>query len=164
MQIKLHANATTTPKIRTYIQNSTASVAELAKELSVSQTTIRRWRARKSTSDRSHKKNNLGQSTSPVKETLITSLRRDVGLSIDDIVDVMHRCVNKKLSRRAIYRCLKRYNLSSRDKLESKKQKQKFEVTDFGFVHVDLMHLPSLKRKKAYVFVSIEQSNQVRLY
>jgi len=42
--MNLHANATTTPKIRTYIQNSTASVAELVAELGVSERTIRRWK------------------------------------------------------------------------------------------------------------------------
>ena len=42
MQIKLHANATTTPKIRAYIQQSPVSVADLATELGVTQTTVRR--------------------------------------------------------------------------------------------------------------------------
>lgn len=46
MQLTLHANAVTTPKTRAYIQASTASVAELAAELGVNETTIRRWRGR----------------------------------------------------------------------------------------------------------------------
>src|SRR3546814_17262182 len=46
MQVKLHANATTTPKIRTYIQQSTLAVAALTDELGVSETTTRRWRGR----------------------------------------------------------------------------------------------------------------------
>ena len=44
----LHANATTTPKTRAYIQASASSVTSLAAELGVSQTTIRRWRGRTS--------------------------------------------------------------------------------------------------------------------
>ena len=47
----LHANATTTPKVRAYIQRSKSSVAELASELGVSETTVRRWRARTTVSD-----------------------------------------------------------------------------------------------------------------
>lgn len=35
MLVKLHANATTTPKMRAYIQASSASVAELTRELGV---------------------------------------------------------------------------------------------------------------------------------
>jgi hypothetical protein len=46
MELGLHANATTTPKVRGYIQRSTKPVAELATELGVSETTIRRWRGR----------------------------------------------------------------------------------------------------------------------
>jgi hypothetical protein len=39
MELNLHANATTTPKVRAYIQRSSARVAELAAELGVSETT-----------------------------------------------------------------------------------------------------------------------------
>ena len=71
MQIRLHANATTTPRTRAYIQQSQASVAELAAELNVSQTTIRRWKGRDRVTDGSHARHNLGQSTSPTEEALI---------------------------------------------------------------------------------------------
>ena len=46
MELNLHANATTTPKVRAYIQRSKKPVAELANELGVSETTIYRWRGR----------------------------------------------------------------------------------------------------------------------
>ena len=46
MQLKLHANATTTPRTRAYIQRSPAPVAALAAELGVGETTVRRWKAR----------------------------------------------------------------------------------------------------------------------
>jgi len=36
MHVNLHANATTTPRVRAYIQASTVPVAELAKGLGVS--------------------------------------------------------------------------------------------------------------------------------
>jgi hypothetical protein len=42
MELSLHANATTTPKVRAYIQRSTKLGAELATELGVSETTMRR--------------------------------------------------------------------------------------------------------------------------
>src|SRR5204863_8627918 len=54
MELNLHANATTTPKERGYIQRSKKPVAELAVELGVSETTIRRWRDRTTVADRSH--------------------------------------------------------------------------------------------------------------
>jgi transposase-like protein len=45
MELNLHANATTTPKTRSYIQRSKKSVVDLAAELGVSETTIYRWRS-----------------------------------------------------------------------------------------------------------------------
>ncbi len=157
MQIDLHANATTTPKIRAYIQQSKASVSVLAAELNVTETTIRRWRKRNDVADASHARHNLGQSTNPTEEALITGLRQDVGLSLDDIVEVMHRCVNADLSRSAIYRCLRRHGLSGRPEKQAPEKPGCFEETPFGFVHIDLKHLPRLKKKPAYVFVAIER-------
>ena len=46
MQVNLHANATTTPKTRAYIQSSDKTVIELSKELGVNPSTIYRWRKR----------------------------------------------------------------------------------------------------------------------
>ena len=46
MEIKLHANATTTPRIRRYLQQSDKSDRALAAELGISVTTVRRWRQR----------------------------------------------------------------------------------------------------------------------
>jgi hypothetical protein len=46
MELNLHANAATTPKTRAYIQRSRKSVIDLAAELGVSETTIRRAQAR----------------------------------------------------------------------------------------------------------------------
>lgn len=71
MNLKLHANATTTPKTRTYIQASTASVAELAAELGVHETTIRRWRRRTDTADRSTLPHRLHTSLAASEEALV---------------------------------------------------------------------------------------------
>ncbi len=44
MQVRLRANAT--PKTRTMIQRSTASIAQIARELGISETTVLRWKPR----------------------------------------------------------------------------------------------------------------------
>ena len=108
MELSLHANATTTPKVRTYIQRSRKPVADLAIELGVSETTIRRWRERTSVIDRSHAPKTLTTSLSALEEALVCELRTKLQLPLDDITEVMRRCVNAKLSRSAIHRCLKR--------------------------------------------------------
>ena len=103
MELNLHANATTTPKTRAYIQRSKKSAAQLAAELGVSETTIYRWRDRTTVGDRSHRPHNLVTSLSAVEERAVCELRTSLQLPLDDIVEVMQRCINAKLSRSAIH-------------------------------------------------------------
>src|SRR5258707_9452250 len=89
MDLALHANATTTPKTRSYIQRSKKPVAELVAELGVSETTIRRWRDRTTVADRSHRPNRLTTSLSAMEEMLVCELRTSLQLPLDDIVQRM---------------------------------------------------------------------------
>lgn len=158
MKLSLHANATTTPRTRAYIQASTASVAALARELGVSETTIRRWRGRATQHDGSHVRHNLGQSTTPEQEALIAVLRRDARLSADDITEVMGRCLPPRLSRSAVYRCLKRMGLSARLKPDAPREPgAQFDPVSFGYVHVDLKYLGKLRSRAQFAFVAIER-------
>jgi transposase InsO family protein len=159
MELNLHANATTTPKTRAYIQRSGRPVAELAAELGVSETTIRRWRGRNTVADRSHRPKRLAISLSPVEETLVCELRTRLALPLDDIVEVMHRCLNPKLSRSAIHRCLRRNGLNQRPKPD-KPAIGVFEQATVGFIHIDLKHLPALQRRKSYAFVAIDRATR----
>lgn len=159
MQVKLHANATTTPKVRAYIQQSKGSVAELARELGVSETTIRRWRERRTVTDRSHEPNTLTTSLSLVEQRLICELRSELALSLDDITEVMQRCVRAAISRSAVHRCLRRHGLNRRPRAAAPPVGV-FEQTGIGFVHIDLKHLPALRRRKSYVFVAIDRATR----
>ena len=159
MLLNLHANATTTPKTRAYIQASTAPVAELAAELGVHQKTIRRWRGRTSTEDGSHRPKRMNISLTAMEEELVCELRTTLDLPLDDIVEVMRRCLNPKLSRSAIHRCLQRHGISQRPKPEKPKA-GRFEEAAIGFVHIDLKHLPALQRRKSYAFVAIDRATR----
>jgi transposase-like protein len=159
MELNLHANATTTPKVRAYIQRSKRRVAELAAELGVSETTIRRWRGRTTVSDHSHTPKTLKTSLSAMEEALVCELRTLLQLPLDDIVEVMRRCVNDRLSRSAIHRCLKRHGLSQRAKSD-KPAVGVFEQATVGFIHIDLKHLPALERRKSYAFVAIDRATR----
>lgn len=160
MDVKLHANATTTPRVRAYIQSSSASVAELARSLGLSQTTVRRWRARSDVHDRSHRPHRLNTSLTQIEERLIGELRNSLELSLDDIVEVMRRCVNATLSRSAIYRCLRRQGLSKRP-AEAKHPLARFDThAPLGFIHLDVKYLTALRRKRAYVFVAIDRASR----
>jgi transposase-like protein len=159
MDVTLHANATTTPKTRAYIQRSPAPVATLAAELGVSETTIRRWRRRTTVTDGSHTPKTLTTSLSPIGEALVCELRTKLSLPLDDITEVMRRCVDPKLSRSAIHRCLKRHGLNKRPKPD-KPAIGTFEQATVGFIHVDLKHLPALQRQKSYAFVAIDRATR----
>jgi transposase len=159
MHLSLHANATTTPRTRAYIQTSTASAADLAAELGVHLKTIYRWRGRTSTHDRSHQPHRLATSLSPLEEALVIELRKLLALPLDDITEAMRRCVNPKLSRSAIHRCLQRHGISRMPQPEKPKP-GRFEAAKAGFIHIDLKHLPALQRRKSYVFVAIDRATR----
>ena len=165
MEMRLHANAATTPKTRAYIQSSGTSVAELAGELGVCETTVRRWRKRTSTADRSHTAHKLSISLSGIEERFAVELRTALQLSLDDIVEVMRRCVNlKTVARAAIHRCLVRHGVSKREKAPKDKPGA-FDVDQpLGFIHLDLKYLPPLRRQKAYVFVALRPGHAAHVY
>ncbi|MGY3133365.1 IS30 family transposase [Bradyrhizobium sp. USDA 4501] len=159
MELSLHANATTTPKTRAYIQRSRKSVAQLAAELGVSETTIYRWRSRTTVEDRSHRPKHLTTSLSAVEERAVCELRTSLQLPLDDIVEVMRRCINAKLSRSAIHRCLQRNGISRLAKPDKPKAGV-FENASIGFIHIDVKYLPALQRRTSYAFVAIDRATR----
>jgi hypothetical protein len=104
MQLRLHANATTTPRTRAYIRNSTASHARLARELGVHPRTVARWKARPDVADRSTRPHRLATAIGEWEEALIVELRQSLALPLDDIVGAMRRCFNPNLSPSGIHR------------------------------------------------------------
>ncbi|WP_165741579.1 helix-turn-helix domain-containing protein, partial [Candidatus Thiosymbion oneisti] len=84
MNIHLHANATTTPKTRQYIQASHQSVTQLADELGVSEDTIRRWKRRDGVADGSHTPHRLQTTLTPTQKAVVVELRKTLLLPLDD--------------------------------------------------------------------------------
>lgn len=93
MELKLHANATTTPRIRAYIQQSPAGAAALARELGISQTTVRRWKNRHDLADRPATPHTLATGFAAEEEAIAVELRTRLALSLDDILEVVRRCL-----------------------------------------------------------------------
>ena len=120
MHLRLHANATTTPRTRVYIQKSQASNAALARELGIHSRTVARWKTRHEVTDRSTRPHRLNTSLTEWEEALVVELRRSLALPLDDIVEAMRRCLNPELSRSAIHRCLKRHGLSRAERPAAK--------------------------------------------
>lgn len=160
MNLKLHKNATTTPAIRKAIQESTDSVAELAQRYHLNETTVRRWKKRDSQQDRPHTPHRLQIKLTAAEELLIVQLRTELRLGGEDILEVLQRSMNPKLSRSGVFRCLKRHGLNQLPPLQPPEPSQPFEEYDCGFIHLDIKHLSRLDGKPAYVFVAIDRATR----
>ena len=152
MQLRLHANATTTPRTRAYIQHSAASHAALARALGIHPRTVARWKARGDVADRSTRPHRLAPAISDWEEALIVELRRGLARPLDDIVEAMRRCLNPQLSRSGIHRCLKRHGLSARLTLQPAPAAAFQTETPAGFIHIDVKYLPPLGRRRSYAY------------
>ena len=160
MLMKLHSNATTTPRQRAYIQASAKSVAQLALELGVNEATIRRWKGRTDTADRTSRPHRIVTSFTPEEEEIALDLRRTLHLSIDDALEVMHRCLRPDISRSALQRLWRRHGISGRSPPDPAASHAPFEPQPFGYVHADLKHLTRLEGRPAYVLVVIERTTR----
>jgi transposase InsO family protein len=160
MQLRLHANATTTPRTRAYIQRSTASTAALARELGIHPRTVARWKARSDATDRSTRPHRLATPITAWEEGLILELRRSLALPLDDIVEAMRRCINPQLSRSGIHRCLKRHGLAARLTPQQAPAVAFQTDTPAGFIHIDVKYLPPLGRRRSYAYVAIDRATR----
>lgn len=160
MLIALHRNAATTPRQRAYIQASARSVAELARELGVNESTVRRWKGRTDTADRSSRPHRLASCFSPEEEAIGVELRQSLSLSLDDALEVMRRCLRDDISRSALHRLWRRHGIARPPRPAPGPPAQPFAATDFGFVHADLKHLTRLEGQPAYLLVVIERTTR----
>jgi hypothetical protein len=120
---------------------------------------VRRWKPRTTVADGSHVARRLAVSLTDIEQRLVLELRTALQLPLDDIVEVMHRCVSPKLSRSAIHRCLKRHGVSARPK-PARRRIGTFETAGVGFVHIDLKHLTRLNGQPSFVFVAIDRATR----
>ncbi|MGL5667806.1 MAG: helix-turn-helix domain-containing protein, partial [Shewanella sp.] len=63
-----HRNATTTPEMRHFIQQSELSVSQLAKILNITEATVRKWRKRESVNDSPNTPHHLNTTLTPMEE------------------------------------------------------------------------------------------------
>lgn len=149
MEIKLHSNATTTPKIRAYLQKSDKSDTELAQELGISVQTVKRWRYRQDVNDRSHVPNKINRTLSFEQEYLLCYLRQHLNLSLDEVLQVTQDLINRKASRAVISRSLKKYQLNKINKKDNL----------LGQTYLEIIKLPKALSKEAqYLLILIEKS------
>ncbi len=160
MDLKLHANATPTPRIRAYIRKSPASNAALARELGIHSRTVARWKDRQDTTDRSTRPHRLDTSLTQWEEAIVVELRRSLALPLDDIVEVVRRCLNPERSRSAIHRCLQRHAISARLTRDKAAAAAFHTDAPAGFIHIDVKYLPPLDRRRSDAYVAIDRATR----
>lgn len=174
MTLTLHANATTTPKTRAYIQSSAAGNRTLARELGVTLSTIHRWRRRSDVRDASHTPHHLQTTLTSAQEIVLVELRRTLWLSLDDLLVVARELVNPDVSRSGLDRCLRRHGVARLTELIPKVDgeaapKKTFKDYAPGFLHADIKSLPQMPDEdgRRYLFVAIDRATRwvfLRIY
>ena len=100
MQIRLHKQATTTPKVRAAIQASDEPAWVLAQRHGTTeQTVFWKWRKRDSVEDRSHTPHRLQTTPTPAQEAVAVALRKALLISLDDLLAVIREFLNPNVSR-----------------------------------------------------------------
>jgi transposase InsO family protein len=167
VNIRLHANATTTPKTRAYIQASAQSDRALAQELGISVSTVRHWRARDDVQDRSHTRHNLLTTLSPAQEAIVVELRRTLRLPLDDLLAVVREFIHPGASRSGLDRCLRRHGVSRLADLDPVARSDALKAKPFkayepGYIHVDYKYLPRMpdESQRRYLFVAIDRATR----
>lgn len=170
MHVRLHKQATTTPKIRAGIQAAPRSVTDqaLADHYRVSVSTIRRWRFRDDVQDRPHTRHNLLATLTPVQEDILIAARQTLRLGLDDLLVVAREFLNPGLSRSALQRMLKRRQVPTVRQLAQLEQDasspphKAFRDYEPGFVHVDIKYLPQMPDEtgRRYLFVAIDRATR----
>lgn len=114
-----HRNATTTPEMRLFIQQSDLSISQLAKILNITETTVRKWRKRKSIANSPNTPHRFKTTLSPMEEYVVVGLRYQLKLTLDRLLKVTQTFINPNVSRSGLARCLKRYGISRLDEFEA---------------------------------------------
>ncbi len=168
MNVRLHKNATTTPRIRAAIREAPASVSSnsLAARYGVHVNTVYKWRRRETVEDASHRPHKLRTTLPPELEEIVVELRRTLLLGVDDLLVVIRRFIEPTMSRSALDRLLRRHGVSRlRDLVPTPEPDQppkRFKSYEPGFVHVDVKYLPRMQDEESrkYLYVAIDRATR----
>ena len=165
MLVRLHSQATTTPKIRAAIQASDEPAWALAERHGTTEQTVWKWRKRDSVHDRSHTPHRLQTTLTPAQEAVAVELRKTLLVSLDDLLAVVREFLNPNVSRSGLDRCLRRHDVGSLRDLKAKDDKPEhsgFKAYEPGYIHVDVKYLPRMANEtsRGYLFVAIDRATR----
>lgn len=112
MDIQLHKNARTTPRIRQELQASSLKENELASQYGINRLTVRKWQNRKTIEDRSHRPHTIHATLNKGQESIVIYLREKLLLPLDDLLVIVREFIHPTMSRSALSRCLRRHGVT----------------------------------------------------
>ncbi|MCZ0736813.1 IS481 family transposase [Phreatobacter sp. AB_2022a] len=155
----LHGSATTTHAVRTELQRSQASAAELARRFGINEKTVRKWRSRQTVEDEPMgPKESHSSVLSAIEEAAIVALRVQARLPLDDVF-VALKDVIPHLTRSSLHRCLQRHGISRLPKADREKPKR-FKAYEIGYFHIDIAEL-RYEGGKACLFVAVDRTSKL---
>ena len=166
MSVNLHPLARTTPRTRAELQAEPEHLSshELARRYGVTAPTVRKWRKRDSTADRSHRPHTLHTTLTPAQEAVAMAVRETLWLPLDDLLAVVREFLNPAVSRSGLARCMKRHGLNQRpiEDKEARPAHKTFKDYEPGFLHVDIKYLPQMadETSRSYLFVAIDRATR----
>ena len=173
MTLTLHPLARTTPRTRAELraEDHSLSDAALARQYGVTAPTVRKWRERESTADRSHRPDTLHCTLNRAQEAVAMEIRRTLWLPLDDLLVVVREFLNAKVSRSGLARCLTRHGLNRRpvEDKDAPVPTKSFKDYAPGFLHMDIKYLPQMadETTRRYLFVAIDRATRwvfLRIY
>ena len=148
-----HSNATTTPEMRRFIQESDLSVSQLSKILNISEATVRKWRKRDSVENCPNTPHHLNTTLTPLQEYVVVGLRYQLKMPLDTLLKATQKFINPNVSRSGLARCLKRYGVSRVSDIESPNVPMRYfnqiPVTQGSDVQTYTLHYETLAKTLA---------------
>ena len=165
MFVRLHSQATTTPKIRAAIQASIEPAWVLAERHGTTEQTVWKWRKRDSVQDRSHTPPPSSDHPHTSARGRGGALRETLLVPLDDLLAVVREFLNPNVSRSGLDRCLRRHGVGRLRDLKAKDDKPKhsgFKAYDPGYIHIDVKYLPQMANgtSRGYLFVAIDRASR----
>jgi transposase InsO family protein len=154
----LHANAKTTHRVRKEIQDSSETVAALARRLSLNEKTVRHWKNAASVDDKKSGPKTIRSSLTQQEQQVVCAARRTTALALDDLYITLKPCI-AKLTRSNLHRCLQRNNLSKLPEIDESAPKKDFKQYQPGYAHIDITEI-TLSDGKIYLFVGIDRATK----
>ncbi len=151
----LHKRAATTHAVRAAIQQSSASIKELAARYGINPKTVEKWRKRGSVEDAPMGARRPATVLSERDEAIICAFRAKTLLSLDDCFLALKDEI-PKLSRSNLHRCLQRHGLSRLPRPE-KPVKKRFRRYEIGFFHVDICEVLTAEGR-LHLFVGVDRT------